>query len=70
MIENGSFLLGAAQVQPTDIPGCLAQSGTLSPSLITLFLWSLEVNSQGKAVLMSRIAKRSGLARGVDDKGI
>lgn len=73
MIENGSFLLSTAQVQPTDIPRCLAQSGTLSPSLIALFLWSLEVNSQGKTlrkILKSRIAKRSGLAKGVDDKGI
>lgn len=40
MIKNGSFLLSKAQVQPTDIPGCLAQTGTLSPFLIAQFVWS------------------------------
>lgn len=49
MIENGSFLLSKAQVQPTDIPGFLAQTGTLSPSLIAAFMWSLEVKSEEKS---------------------
>lgn len=44
MIKNGSFLLSKEQVQPTDIPGCLAQTGTLSPFLIAQFVWSQEPN--------------------------
>jgi len=63
-------LLSKAQVQPTDIPGCLAQTGTLSPSLITEFMWSLEVKSQRKRVPKSQTAKPSGPIRGVGDKGI
>lgn len=66
MIKNGSFLLSKAQVQPTDIPGCLAQTGTLSPFLIAQFVWSGGKVSEEKG---SR-AKWSGPVRGVCDKGI
>lgn len=63
VIKNGSFLLSKAQARPTDIPGCLAQTGTLSPSLIAAFMWSLEVKSQRKRVLKSRTTKPSGPMR-------